>query len=490
MLNSKIKSLIKKVIRYDSVKNQILTIDFNYFTENKVVIVGWCANKESAISTGLSAIQGKADVAIKTMEFPRSDVKQALGLPSNEHVFGFLAVLDCPPNQFNNLVFSHSGINFKTTNMRITTVDSVKSLVSHAGPNPEDAMDFLVQAGIKVSAKEKAAPAVVNRPKDPDIERIKKELEDLKVNSDDFSTNLVNSTLPNVQKIWKTRQAKSNNVQVKTFGEIASKPTISIIVPLYGRYDFMQLQVSQFARDPGFKGAELIYVLDDPILTHEVNVTAKGIYETFGVPFKLVLSERNLGFSGANNLGSEYATAEHLLLLNSDIIPKHNDWVSTLLNEFEQADNAGIMGATLVYEDETIQHAGMSFRKDEHFPGIWMNHHQYKGFPIDIINLPDTFESPLTTGACMLMKTETYKSLGGLEPLYVLGDFEDSDLCLKVHNSGQKVYVTSKVVMYHLERLSQDLVDAGDWKFKLTLLNGVYQVSRWEGLIQELAGEQ
>jgi hypothetical protein len=35
--------------------------------------------------------------------------------------------------------------------------------------------------------------------------------------------------------------------------------------------------------------------------------------------------------------------------------------------------------------------------------------------------------------------------------------------------------------------LSQDLVDSGDWKFKLTLANGVYQANKWRSLIQEIA---
>ncbi|MUH71372.1 glycosyltransferase family 2 protein [Psychrosphaera haliotis] len=487
MLNTKIKKLVKKLIRYDSVKNQILTLDFSYAADNKVVVVGWCANKESAITTGLAADLGKSSCDIQVMEFPRPDVKKSLALASNDHCFGFLAIVDCPKSQFDKVIFSHSGINFPTKNMRLTNVESVKSLVAHAGPNPENASDFLAQNGIKISKKDKAGPAVINRPKDPDIERIKKELEDLKVNSDDFSTKLVSSTLPAIHKIWKTRQAQKNDVKLLSFGDVNENAKLSIVVPLYGRYDFMQLQISQFSKYPDFDSVELVYVLDDPMLAHEVRITAKGIYETFGMPFKVVFSERNLGFAGANNLGVEYATSENLLLLNSDIMPKHKGWVTEYLKQFENTENCGILGATLVYEDETIQHAGMEFRKDEHFPGIWMNHHPFKGFPVELVNLPDVFESPLTTGACMLMKTSLYRELGGFEPLFVLGDFEDSDLCLKVHNKGLKVAVSSTVVLYHLERLSQDLVDSGDWKFKLTLLNGVYQVSRWEKLIKELA---
>ena len=94
---------------------------------------------------------------------------------------------------------------------------------------------------------------------------------------------------------------------------------------------------------------------------------------------------------------------------------------------------------------------------------------------------------PITTGACMFMDKSLYQEIGGFDPLYVLGDFEDSDLCLKVIDKGLKIYCSSTVRLYHLERLSQNLVDQGDWKFKLTLVNGVHQMNKWSALLEEIA---
>ena len=116
-----------------------------------------------------------------------------------------------------------------------------------------------------------------------------------------------------------------------------------------------------------------------------------------------------------------------------------------------------------------------------------MNHHPFKGIPVGLVSLADVFETSSTTGACMLMNTALYRELEGFDPMYVLGDFEDSDLCLKVIDHGLKIYVSGLTRLFHLERLSQDLVDSGDWKFKLTLANGVYQASKWRSLIQGVA---
>ena len=75
----------------------------------------------------------------------------------------------------------------------------------------------------------------------------------------------------------------------------------------------------------------------------------------------------------------------------------------------------------------------------------------------------------------MLMENEFFQQIGGFDTCYILGDFEDSDLCLKALNQNKKIYVDGDEKLYHLERLSQNLVPSGDWKFKLTLLNGLYQ---------------
>ncbi|MBW8190748.1 glycosyltransferase family 2 protein [Neiella marina] len=452
----------------------------------KTVLLGWCANLSESIDE-VTAINAGKDLKLDLFEFSRADVAAKYGISSLNQCFGFLAVLECSDAQLQKVVLSHSGRSFSLAQLRFTRVDSVDALIPHIGAESGDAVAFLKTHNIDVSDMPSSAAAARKRPKDQDVVKIQNVMGGVNPHSADFQSDLLNDAMPSIHRIWKSRLAKGNNPAIKQFGSPISNPKLSVVVPLYGRYDFMQHQLAQFSADLQFADVELIYVLDDPPLAHEVSVTAHGLFETFKLPFKVVLSERNLGFAGANNLGVEHANSERLLLLNSDIVPCRSGWLENYLAQFDSLDNCGILGATLLYEDNTVQHAGMEFRQDSSYPGIWMNHHPYKGVPLSLVPLDDLFESPLTTGACMLMHTELYRELGGFEPMYVLGDFEDSDLCLKCHNKGLKIYVSGQTQLYHLERLSQDLVDAGDWKFKLTLMNGVFQVSRWQKLIEEVA---
>jgi GT2 family glycosyltransferase/uncharacterized protein with GYD domain len=482
-LLTRIKNALKKKLS----KNALLSIDFISTQDDFIIVLGWAANKSKKVSADLletNLLGGKVEIDLFT--FTRHDVAQRFNLPDSGCCFGFLALVSGVKGDINNLTFKHSGTDFQVSKQRFRQASNVAEILSHVPERKDEAKKFIEQHGISLTGSSQSNQVVI-RHRDKDVEKIKGILQDIDIGKEGALKALSGNALSDIHRIWKAKQSKNNNCERRSFGEQVGAPKASIVIPLYGRYDFIQHQIANFSADPFMQQVEIIYVLDDPALQREVLITAHGVFQTFRYPFELVLSERNRGFSGANNLGVEFARSENLLLLNSDVLPRQNGWLEDYVKQFDALSDVGILGATLLYEDNTIQHAGMEFREDSHYPGIWMNHHPYKGVPVDLVTLESVFESANTTGACMLMKTALYRELEGFDPMYVLGDFEDSDLCLKVINHGLKIYVSGTTRLYHLERLSQDLVDSGDWKFKLTLANGLYQASKWRSLIQEVA---
>ncbi|WP_394128928.1 glycosyltransferase family 2 protein [Shewanella maritima] len=480
-----IKQKLKRIIKQQLSKDALLNLDFVCKKDGFFICSGWFGHKKLPVSKNLCVKDenGKELGALYTYE--RSDVLSYLNANSNEQAFGFVYVLPLNGLDVAALTLTHSNTKFRVNKLKFTTVGHPKQIVDNVVGRSDEAKAFISEF-LDINWDGAGSFSVpINR--DPDIEKVKTILQSVNVNSDSFYDECQKDIVPSLQRVWKARQSKHNQCEVLSYGELFQAPAVSIVIPLYGRYDFMQHQLAQFSLDPAMKNAEVIYVLDDPSLRHEVKITAHGIHQIFGFPFKLVISEFNLGFAGANNLGVKYATAEHLLLLNSDVIPSQSGWLTCYLERFAAIENIGILGATLLYEDDTVQHIGMEFRKDNNYPGIWMNHHPYKGVPFELLQKESICSVPLTTGACMLMLTEQYRELGGFDELYVIGDFEDSDLCLKFIDKGLGIYITTDVVLYHLERLSQDLVDSGNWKFKLTLANGVYQSMKWNTLISEVA---
>ena len=61
---------------------------------------------------------------------------------------------------------------------------------------------------------------------------------------------------------------------------------------------------------------------------------------------------------------------------------------------------------------------------------------------------------PGVTGACLITRKDIFDLVGGYTEDYVIGDYEDSDLCLKIRQLGFQVYYDPAVALYHFERRS------------------------------------
>jgi GT2 family glycosyltransferase len=83
--------------------------------------------------------------------------------------------------------------------------------------------------------------------------------------------------------------------------------------------------------------------------------------------------------------------------------------------------------------------------------GLWTNGHYFKGlhrsFPPACVERP----VPALTGACLLLATALWRAMGGLCGGYVQGDYEDSDLCLRLLSMGKRNWYVPAAELYHLE---------------------------------------
>jgi glycosyltransferase involved in cell wall biosynthesis len=186
-------------------------------------------------------------------------------------------------------------------------------------------------------------------------------------------------------------------------------------------------------------------------LDYEVIVVDNG--STDGTPLYLVdwqarnptkhrvmLLEKNTGFSLASNLGAENAKGDFLVLLNNDTEVEEG-WLSALQMGLRRP-RAGIVGPKLVFPaTRTINHAGYTYNMAA------------GGFYPIYLNYPESAEPvcydrryQAILGACMLMRRDLFLGVGGF------GDFglEDIDLCFKVREAGFDIwYCHESVVLHH-----------------------------------------
>jgi O-antigen biosynthesis protein len=243
---------------------------------------------------------------------------------------------------------------------------------------------------------------------------------------------------------------------VRHIGIPLGRPRVSVIVPLYKALDFLRFQIAAFATDSWFRAhAELIYVLDSPEQAAEVEHLLNGLHLVYALPMTLVIMERNGGYARANNVGVSFSRGDALALVNSDIIPTRPGWLDPMVVRLNGRQRIGAIGPKLLFEDGSIQHAGMYFSRDH--SNRWLNQHFHKGMPRDYAPACEERIVPAVTGACLVTTRALFESVGGFTEDYVIGDYEDSDLCLKITATGRKIAYTPDVELYHLERKSMSL---------------------------------
>jgi GT2 family glycosyltransferase len=261
---------------------------------------------------------------------------------------------------------------------------------------------------------------------------------------------------------------------LEQIGPPAESPAISVVIPLYRNLSFLRAQLGAFAADPSFAAAELIYVLDSPEQSADVLNLLQGLHLLYGLPITLVVMARNGGYAAACNAGARVARGETLAMLNSDVIPMSPGWIEQLAGRL--SPRVGVCGPKLLFEDNSIQHAGMYFSENQF--GRWINQHFHKGLPRNYA--PATVDRivPAVTGACLFIRRDVFEAVGGFTEDYVIGDYEDSDLCLKVRRAGYDIAYVADAELYHLER--QSIRQNEDYmRGSADRYNGWLHASRW-----------
>lgn len=161
-----------------------------------------------------------------------------------------------------------------------------------------------------------------------------------------------------------------------------------------------------------------------------------------------VQSPDNLGFGRSNNLGFSRATGDLVLLLNPDTV-LHAGAVRGLIDALESSPGAGMVGAHLLNTDGTLQLFGIhllptpwncAVDSDPVRRRWWKQHGPAdEGAPVVV---------EAVSGACMLMRSETFRRVGGFSPQYFMYG-EDMDLCKKVSSLGLKIYYAPDARVIH-----------------------------------------
>lgn len=166
-------------------------------------------------------------------------------------------------------------------------------------------------------------------------------------------------------------------------------------------------------------------------------------------PWVIVIESNEIrGFSENNNLALVQLQSEYTLVLNDDTLFKESV-VDQLICSFELTPDASVMSPKIVNADGSYQSCGKNpvnwfyFLKEDTW-GINNNLRKTK-----YTNNPGIFQTYNISGACFLIKTDYFRSLGFFDEYYFFTP-EDIALSTKINELGQKCYVDASTTLYHL----------------------------------------
>jgi len=227
------------------------------------------------------------------------------------------------------------------------------------------------------------------------------------------------------------------------------QPRVSVVIPVYNKLELTQMCLESLARDETAASREII-VVDNGSTD---GTTAWLQQQEAAGKLQAVINSRNGGFAAGCNRGAEEAIGQCILFLNNDMEVTPG-WLDPLVTTLDHDPTVGIVGAKLLFPDQRIQHAGVALVEcvEERGPVLKGDHIHYRK-PADHPAAGIAQQLQIVTGACLAIRNELFRELGGFDEGYWNGN-EDVDLCLKAGQRGWKVVYRPESVVIHYESQS------------------------------------
>lgn len=228
-------------------------------------------------------------------------------------------------------------------------------------------------------------------------------------------------------------------------------PKVSVIIPTKDHVDLLKQDIDSIEELTTYKDYEII-VLDNNSEKEESFKYFEEVQKQYSnVTVHKAAFEFN--WSKLNNYGMTLAKGDVYVFMNNDMKLITPDWLERLA-EKAMRDDVGIVGGLLLYEDDTIQHAGVVV-------GIqgWADH-IYKG--MKPVHYGSPYVSPMVTrnvtactGALMAISKKVIEKIGGFDEDFIICG-SDIEICIRAYLRGYVNIYDPHIKLYHYESKSRD----------------------------------
>lgn len=165
---------------------------------------------------------------------------------------------------------------------------------------------------------------------------------------------------------------------------------------------------------------------------------------------QLIIYTQNLGFCEGYNQALNQITADYFVLLNSDVQVTPN-WVAPVIELMESDAKIAACQPKIrsFHEPVMLEYAGAGGGYIDKLGYPFCRGRLFETLEQDTGQYNDETEIFWATGACMFVRADLFKQLGGLEPAF-FAHMEEIDLCWRMKNAGYKITYCGKSEVFHV----------------------------------------
>lgn len=258
-------------------------------------------------------------------------------------------------------------------------------------------------------------------------------------------------------------------------------PLVSVIIPNYEHVEDLRRCVESLLYIDSYKNIEII-IVENNSKSEEIFSYYDELSREHSDIVRVVKWEGKFNYSAINNYGVGFAKGELILLLNNDTKLIEPESIGSMV-KYAQRQNTGAVGACLIYEDKTIQHAGVIVGIGPDRTAV----HPNSGVPLieegyrHSIHHVQNYSA--VTGACLMVKKELYKKLHGLDEEFAVA-YNDVDFCLRLRQMGLLNVYVPQALFFHYESKSRGYDDKGERHERFLHESAMFR-GRWQHIIDD-----
>lgn len=254
-------------------------------------------------------------------------------------------------------------------------------------------------------------------------------------------------------------------------------PLVSLIVPTHDAVDLLQTSIGSILQKTTYPNYEIL-IVDNGSEKPQTFRFFDGLSREHP-NIRVLRYEKEFNFSAINNFAVRQARGSLIGLMNNDIEVITPDWLDEMVSHAVRPE-IGCVGAKLYYPNGSVQHAGVILG----IGGVAGHAHKYspRAAPGYFSRLKVQQNLSAVTAACLLVRREIYRKVGGLEEDSLAVAFNDVDFCLKVRAAGYLNVFTPFAELYHHESISRGREDTPE-KIERFNREVLYMRARWGSVL-------